>query len=662
MIFVLALEKVHMWQNRLVTGGYRKIEYHVAKNGSDQGTGSPNDPFLTINQAASVAVAGDTVTVHEGLYREWVRPRHKGLSEKRRIIYQAALGEKVIIKGSEHIQDWQQVNGSIWKAILPSTMFGTFNPYREEIFGDWLVTIEETKHLGDIYLNGMSFFEVSRFDQLEAPTIRTEVKDLWTGELIPLHHPKQSAYVWYAEVGEEQTIIFANFQGANPNEEFVEVNVRRSCFYPEMTGVDYITVRGFEMAHAATPWAPPTADQPGLLGTNWSKGWIIEHNIIHDAKCSAISIGKEASTGQHYRSIRKDKPGYQYQLESVFTAERQGWSKETIGSHLIRHNTIYDCGQNGIVGHLGCIFSEIHHNHIYNIAIKREFWGHEIAGIKFHAPIDVHIHHNRIHDCTLGMWLDWQIQGTRISKNLFYRNYRDLFLEVSHGPCIVDHNILTSDYAFENVSQGGVYINNLIAGKIIHRKVLNRSTPYHLPHSTKVAGFSLTYGGDDRFYNNVFVGKRGLDGAGTSHYNNYTTSLTEYIENVHKLHGDLEEFELVEQPVYINRNAYLNGAEPFAREQVKLVEGSFDPSIEIIDLGDEGFLSIELPDSFDNLEGEVHTTATLPRVRIVDAEFDNPEGGELILDTDFLNEPKDGTSVLGPISLLKKGGNLIKLW
>ena len=59
--------------------------------------------------------------------------------------------------------------------------------------------------------------------------------------------------------------------------------------------MNYITVRGFEMAQAASPWTPPTADQPGLLGAHWSKGWIIENNILHDAKCSGISLGKEAS-------------------------------------------------------------------------------------------------------------------------------------------------------------------------------------------------------------------------------------------------------------------------------------------------------------------------------------------------------------------------------
>ncbi len=636
--------------------------YHVAKTGSDQGKGTKQDPFLTINKAASVALAGDTVVVHEGVYREWVKPKNKGLSDKRRITYQAAEGEKVVIKGSERIQNWQHVEGNVWKCELPNSFFGDFNPYKEEIFGDWLVTVEETKHLGDVYLNGMSFYEVSSFEELIEPSVRTEILDHWTQKIVPVVNPEQTKYVWFAEVDADNTVIYANFQGADPNEEFVEINVRRSCFYPTKTGRDYITIRGFEMAHAATPWAPPTADQPGLIGANWSKGWIIEDNIIHDSKCSAISIGKEGSTGHLYRSIRRDKPGYQYQLESVFSAERNGWSKEKIGSHIIRNNTIYDCGQNAIVGHLGCVFSEIYDNHIYNIGIKREFYGHEIAGIKLHAAIDVQIHHNRIHNCSLGLWLDWQTQGTRVSKNLFYDNSRDLFVEVSHGPYVVDHNILASEYALDNIAQGGAYINNLIAGKMNQQKVLNRSTQYHLPHSTKVAGFAFVYGGDDRFYNNLFIGKDGLEGVGTSHYKNYTTSLEEYIENVHKKHGDLEAFELVEQPVYINNNAYLNGAEPFERENDKLVDKDFDPKFKIIDKGEEVYLSCELPESFENILGEIHSTSTLERVRIVDAEFDTPNGSDLILDTDFLDKQKSKKSSLGPIALLKKGENYIKVW
>jgi len=638
------------------------MEYYVAKNGSDQNKGTRQHPFLTINKAASVAVAGDTVTVREGVYREWVKPKYKGLSNKRRITYQAAEGEKVIIKGSERVQDWQPVEGNVWKAVRPNSFFADYNPYALKIFGDWLVTVEETKHRGDVYLNGMSFYEVSSYEELISPVIKTEVMDHWTKKIVPVNNQEQTKYVWFPQVDAENTTIYANFQGADPNEELVEINVRRSCFYPDETGIDYITVRGFEMAHAATPWAPPTADQPGLLGANWSKGWIIENNIIHDSKCSAISIGKEATTGNNYRSIRRDKPGYQYQLESVFSARRNGWSREKIGSHIIRYNTIYDCGQNGIVGHLGCIFSEVHNNHIYNIAIKREFYGHEIAGIKFHAAIDTHIHHNRIHDCSLGIWSDWQTQGTRISKNLFYNNNRDLFVEVSHGPYIVDNNIMTSDYSLDNISQGGAYVNNLICGKMNHEKVLNRSTQYHIPHSTEVAGFSLIYGGDDRFFNNIFIGRAGVEKVGTAHFNNYTTSLEEYIERVNEENGDLPRFLLVEQPVYISSNAYFNGAEPFERENEKLVDKSFDPALKIIEDGENVYLSCELPESFDSILGQVHSTATLPRVRIVDAEFENPDGSCVILDSDLLDEQRADKSPLGPITGLKKGKNYIKVW
>ena len=141
----------------------------------------------------------------------------------------------------------------------------------------------------------------------------------------------QSIYRWYAETDKEQTTIYANFHGADPNRELTEINVRRACFFPERTGLDYITVRGFEIAQAATTWAPPT-DEPGLIGPNWAKGWIIENNCIHDSKCSAVSLGKESSTGNGAFTKWRRKPGYQYQMEAVFRARAIGWSKERIGS------------------------------------------------------------------------------------------------------------------------------------------------------------------------------------------------------------------------------------------------------------------------------------------------------------------------------------------
>ena len=640
--------------------------YHVSKNGKLTGSGTKADPFLTINQAASIAIAGDTVIVHEGVYREWVNPLNKGLSNSKRITYRAAENENVVIKGSERIQNWENINGAIWKVEISNEFFGDYNPYEKEVEGDWIIyETSERKHLGEVYLNGMSFYEVSSLEELENPQVRQTVMDDWTQKETEIIHLEQTKYVWYAEVQSDNTVIYANFHASDPNEELVEINVRQSCFYPKQTGIDYITVQGFEMAQAATPWTPPTADQPGLIGANWSKGWIIEDNIIHDSKCSAISIGKEGLTGHNYFTTRKDKPGYQYQIESVFAALNSGWSKENIGSHVIRNNTIYDCGQNGIVGHLGCVFSEIYGNHIYNIGLKREFYGHEVGGIKLHAAIDVQIHENRIHDCSLGLWLDWQTQGTRVSKNLFYQNSRDLFVEVSHGPYVVDHNIFASPVEMDNYAQGGAYINNLICGTINQQKVLDRSTPYHVPHSTKVAGNAAIYGGDDRYIGNIFVGNKDADDEiyGTAIFNGHTTSLEEYIEKVHiNVPGDLGLFLHVEEPVYIKENLYMQGAKPYEKEENFIELKDYNPQIKIVEENNQVFLSIDLPEEFEQLKTDIYSSSTLPQPRIVAEDFENPDGSALVLDSDYLNQHENNHRKVGPISTLRAGQNKVRVW
>ncbi len=652
-------------------------ELHVATTGSDRADGSAGQPFRTINQAASVARPGDTVVVHAGEYREWVKPRRGGLSDTRRITYRAADGEHVVIKGSERVTGWQRGDGNVWSVTVPNTLFGEFNPFAEEIAGDWIVYRPGAprKHLGDVYLNGLSFYEVHGRDEVADPPLRTEAVDDWTGAGDRVRNPEQTRLVWYAEVGDEATTIWANFQGADPNAELVEINVRRSVFHPTEPHLDYITVRGFELAQAACPWTPPTADQPGLIGPNWAKGWIIEDNVIHDAKCSAISIGKEASTGHNYATLRGDKPGYQYQLESVFAARQIGWDREHIGSHVIRRNTIFDCGQNGIVGHLGCVFSTIEDNHIYRIAVKREFYGYEIGGIKLHAAIDVVIRHNRINDCTLGIWLDWQTQGTRVSRNVLYGNNRDLFVEVSHGPYLVEHNILGSPAALEIFSQGGAFVHNLVCGTVRLEAVMDRATPYHRPHSTQVAGYAVIRGGDDRWVGNVFAGgdpaaaygsaaeAEGPPLAGLAGYDEHPASFAAYLERIEaQPPGDHQRFLGVLQAVYARDNVYAAGARPFAGETGPHL---LDPaSVSIVTDNGEVWLETDLPAAFDQARVGVVTGRDLERVRFADADFEEPDGTPAVLATDLTGEAKSltGTYAAGPIAGLASGRSRVRVW
>ena len=652
---------------------------YVAKSGSDHGEGTSESPFLTINRAAQVALPGDTVEVGEGVYREWVKPARGGLSDQRRITYRPAEGEKVTITGSERVDGWENTGGTTWKVEVPNTLFGDFNPFAEEVAGDWVVYPSREaprKHLGDVYLNGESFYEASSIEEVENAVEVLETVDDWTGTTVPTSNPTQTKFRWFAEVGRESTLIWANFHGADPNEELVEINVRRSVFFPIKNHVDYVTVRGFELAQSATPWAPPTADQPGLIGPNWAKGWIIEDNVIHDAKCSAVSLGKEESTGHNFFTLRDDKPGYQYQLESVFSARQIGWDKEHIGSHIVRRNHIYNCGQNGVVGHLGCVFSTIKDNHIHDIALKREFYGYEIGGIKLHAAIDVVIEHNRINDCSLGLWLDWQTQGTRITRNLFYDNDRDIFVEVSHGPYVVDHNIFASPAAIETFSQGGAYVGNLVLGSVRLEPVMDRATPYHRPNSTEVAGYAVIYGADDRFIGNVFVPSTQEPYSdkshgepefsfGTSVYDGHPASFEEYLQLIgEQPDSDHEKFPSVKQPVYIRNNAYLQGATHYDRETNPTVVTEVVGRPRVLEEGDNVFLEYQVPKVLADQRIAVTTTDDLEPTRFTDLNYTAPDGSDLVLNVDLTGKCADVQDLVpqGPLFGVSADEKRYKVW
>lgn len=650
---------------------------HVSPAGSDTASGDAAAPLRTISRAARVAMPGDTVLVHDGTYREWVRPPRAGRGEDQRITFAAAPGERPVVKGSEPVTGWEWEDGAVWRAVLPNAMFGDFNPFAEEVEGDWIVYESQQaprKHLGEVYLDGRGMEEVTSHEEVYAPPRRTQDVDQWTGTPELVRDPEWIQRVWYAEVGEEATTVWANFGQVDPNEVLVEVNVRRSVFYPDMHHIDYITVRGLELAQAATPWAPPTADQPGLVGPNWAKGWVIEDCDIHDARCSAVSLGKENSSGANWATERLDKPGYQYQLESVFSALRVGWSKELIGSHVVRRNHIHDCGQAGVVGHLGCVFSVIEDNHIHHVATRREFYGYEIAGIKLHAAIDTVIRHNLIENCTLGTWLDWQAQGARVTRNIYRSNTRDLFIEVSHGPYLVDHNVLASPVSLEGHSQGGAYVNNLLLGVVANQSVIERPTPYHLPHSTQVAGYAAIRGGDDRYIANLFLSTVGESAFvdppahrrisnGTALLDGHPHGADAYLAQVgDPSQGDHQRFEGVALPVHVRDNAYANGAPAYEAETRPYHLGEVRAVIK--DVGGGVVLAVELPEAFGQAASLPVAGRDLGRAWYPGAAWEDPDGSEAAADVDLTGQVKERGCAypVGPLACLRPGANRLRLW
>lgn len=600
-------------------------EYHVAKTGNDQNPGTYERPFLTIQAAANLAQPGDIITVHAGVYREWIVPPRGGIADSERITYQAAKGEKVEIKGSEIINNWTNFSGTVWKATIPNALFGDYNPYKDLVKGDWFNDKGRIHHTGEVYLNGKSLWEMELLEKVLHPQPLEDNFD-----------PEGSTYTWFCESDDENTYIYANFHGADPNQELVEINVRKSCFYPKKTNINYLTIRGFHLSQAATQWAPPTAEQIGLIGTKWSKGWIIEHNTIRNSKCSGITLGKHGDEWDN--TSENSAEGY---VETIKRATARGWSKENIGSHIIRNNTISDCEQTGICGSMGGVFSIIENNDIYNIWTKRQWTGAEMGGIKIHAAIDMVIRNNRLANCGRGLWLDWMAQGTRVTGNLFYNNSTDdLFVEVNHGPFLIENNILLSKLAIRDWSEGGAYVHNLIAGNIELRPQ-SRETPYMRPHSTEVAGLSTTQCGDNRYFNNIFVG-------GVKEEQGRRSGLGVYKETA--------------MPMLVDGNVYLKGARKYQAEKSQLLL-DYDPNIQIEEKEDGIYLSMKLDPSIAKMKTEMVNTALLGEATISRQRFEDADGKDITIDRDYAGKRRKAKNPApGPFRFERRESIRIKVW
>ncbi len=601
-------------------------EFHVSVQGDDTNKGSASKPFKTISAAARVAQPGDVITVHAGVYRERIAPPRGGASDRKRIVYQAAPGEKVEIKGSEVVRNWVKVQDDTWKVTLPNAFFGSFNPYSDLIRGDWFNAKGREHHTGAVYLNGDWLSEAAKLDDVLKPAGAT-----------PL---------WFGQVDKDNTTIWAQFKGGDPNAQLVEINVRRTVFYPEKPGINYITLRGFILRHAATPWAPPTAEQVGLVGTHWSKGWIIENNEISHSRCSGVTLGKYGD--QWDNTSANTAEGY---VKTIERALANGWNKETIGHHIVRNNTIHHCEQTGICGSLGAVFSQIIGNHIHDIWAQRLFTGAEMAGIKIHASIDLLIQRNRIHHTGLGIWMDWMAQGTHITGNLCYDNSSyDLFVEVDHGPFLVDNNLFLSPTSLLDMSEGGAYAHNLMTGQIISRPEPNRVTPYHPAHSTAVAGLVDIKGGDDRFYNNILVGKG--------------ESPTAAGKGAEAASGfGLWVYDNRPFPLQTGGNVFCNGARPYAREANAVTLPGVDPKARVVDEGRNVYLHLTWDPAMRNPNTTLVTTELLGKAKIPGLAYENPDGSPLKVNTDYFGKRRGKAGPTpGPFENPDEGPVQLKVW
>jgi hypothetical protein len=203
----------------------------------------------------------------------------------------------------------------------------------------------------------------------------------------------------------------------------------------------------------------------------------------------------------------------------------------------------------------------------------------------------------------------------------------------------VDNNIFASPVSVWEMSQGGAYVHNLIAGIVRPSQEKGRYTPYHLPHSTEVAGLSIILNGDARFYNNIFAP----------------------VNPNEKWNYGLAKYDETGYPNFIDGNVYYNKAVQFGAEKNFVAQPDFDPKFKIEEKGDEVYVSFAVQ-GLSGLQTETVTTGRLGKAKFPKAAYENPDGAPIIFDKDYLDVKRSERPTPGPFERLKEGDNIIKVW
>jgi len=124
-------------------------------------------------------------------------------------------------------------------------------------------------------------------------------------------------------------------------------------------------------------------------------------------------------------------------------------------SHVVRNNRISFCEQTGVVA-VSAARSARSRTTRFTIAMCCGSSRAEMAASSSWCD-DVEISHNHIYrNGSFAVWLDWMAQGRHVTGNLMHDNLgQDLFMEVDHGPFVVDNNLMLSRNSQLIVSRGG---------------------------------------------------------------------------------------------------------------------------------------------------------------------------------------------------------------
>lgn len=419
------------WEEKLVFAKTYWVD-NSNPTASDDNPGTENQPFKSINRAAEVLQPGERVIVKAGIYRESVQPMKGGEGPDKMISYQAEPG--VIIKGSELVSEgwkladkWLGSGVNIWTIELDTLLNSSYNPFGiinlpKFVAQTCFTPLPELMsgllgRRGLVFQNGRLLKQVDKHSDLYA-----------------------SDGTYWAEAN-GQILHVRYYDDAHPAQAEIEIAVREQAFAPGKYELGFIHVSGFTIEQVADgfPWP-----QRAALSTMRGHHWIIENNTVRWVNALGIDIGKS--------EVDMELP-------------------EKCGYHIVRKNTIEDCGICGLAGTGPLKDTLIEENYINRCGWHNVERYYECAGIKTHHNHGVLIRRNVIKDMmgASGIWMDYGNENSRCCENIIINTdsiFGGIFLEASHIPNMVDNNFIwgsTSHGIYEHDTDYLTIAHNFIA-------------------------------------------------------------------------------------------------------------------------------------------------------------------------------------------------------
>ena len=406
--------------------------YHVAQkhpDANDANPGTPDQPWSTIRRAAEALRPGDTVLIHEGVYRELVRPFLGGTSYDRMVTYRGAPGAKPVLKASDPWQPkWRREGDRVWSA-----------PYQRHTWDQpekWPKPRHGAMHRAEqVFVDGKLLEHVDTPAELAAKPGRMLTDD-------------EAGRLWVHLAGD-----------GPPAASVVERSIRQQVFAPAVRGLGYVRVQGFTMLHGAAPECNGACwgrhGHRAVMSARAGHHWIIEDNTIAWGNAQGLDVG-----GEGFSADLRQQP--------IVSDEK--------GHHQVRRNDVSYHGVAGIVGWASRTNHLLLEDNVTNYNCQKgNLYQYESAGVKLHNAEDCVIRRHRAHgNHAFGIWLDYRCLRNRVTQCILTENMAaGFFFEVSAGPLLVDNNVIlrTRDAARGNWAEGiyshdgnyATYINNYIA-------------------------------------------------------------------------------------------------------------------------------------------------------------------------------------------------------